>query len=183
MARGRPGSGAQMILRRSRRQFDPAPDIVTPHDLCRTVRLRYRDCRHGAGHGLSGHRRRRAGAHSVSVKKSRISGNRICGRALRHKRVGLGILAVGSQNECTAPPTIITCQSILASVSFRFRGHPSSASASPDPAEPWIASTRPLILQGVPGCTGFGLVTWNTTMALKSAPARPCSNAKPPPAQ
>ncbi len=35
-------------------------------------------------------------------------------------------------------------------------------------AEPCSASTRPLMLQGVPATTGFGLVTWNTTTALKS---------------
>src|SRR5215813_15645241 len=91
-------------------------------------------------------------------------------------------LAVGSQNECTAPPNIITCQSTLALVS-------SSSNASiiglgvTGSAEPWSASTRPLMLQGVPATTGLGLVTWNTTTALKSAPARACSSAKPPPAQ
>ena len=31
------------------------------------------------------------------------------------------------------------------------------------------------MLQGVPVTTGLGLVTWNTTTALKSAPARACS--------
>ena len=42
-------------------------------------------------------------------------------------------------------------------------------------ARPWIASTRPLMSHGAPGFTGLGLVTWNTTTALKSAPARACS--------
>src|SRR5947207_15069155 len=85
-----------------------------------------------------------------------------------------GLLPVGSQNECTPRPKVTTCQSTLALVS-------SSSSASiigfgvTGSARPWIASTRPLMLQGVPATTGLGLVTWNTTTPLNGAPARACS--------
>src|SRR6478752_2328320 len=103
------------------------------------------------------------------------------GEKVAHQHVGPA-LAVGSQKEWTAPPNIITCQSTLALVS-------SSSNTSImglgviGSAEPWIARTRPLMLQGVPATAGLGLVTWNTTTALKSAPARACSSTKPPPAQ
>jgi len=68
-----------------------------------------------------------------------------------------------SQNEWLAWPYIITCQSIFASVS-------SASSASiiargvTGSAEPWNTNTGPWKSGVASSSTGWGRVTWNTTV-------------------